>query len=179
MKKKYSTTPLLGVVAAFSFASLAAYANPNAQKTVSTTSTTTTTEANPTRMKNATNEAANLAVQNYVPGGKIIKAGKTEYKIQTPSGGVVEIDLNKKGELEEASGNSVENDVFAPGSGLVTLEAAAKTLKDTGKTPKGEWSLEKEKVNGWVYELESYVNNKKMEYKVSAKDGKLLSEKVD
>lgn len=115
----------------------------------------------------------------YVPEGKLLEAEKNEYKIQTPDGSVVEIEFTRKGELSEASGDLVDKDVFVPGQGLLSLSQAVEAIKEQGKNPVGEWSLEYSMLRGWYYEFEEILNGQKMEYVVSAKDGKILKSKID
>lgn len=115
----------------------------------------------------------------YVPNGKLVKVEKDEVKIQTPKGGVVEVELNLRGELAEASGNMADSDDLIPGKGLLSLRDAVSAAKKAGKAPKGEWSLEYGMINGWYYEFQEYKNGSEFEYLVSAKDGNLLKEKKD
>lgn len=115
----------------------------------------------------------------FVPEGKIVNQDENEFKVQTPNGGVIELEFDRKGELSEASGDSIENDVFVPGKGLLTLAEAKQAISKAGKSPSGEWSLDYSMVRGWYYEFNEFVDGNEVEYTVSAKDGKLLKEKVD
>ncbi len=115
----------------------------------------------------------------FVPNGKLLQSEGKEYKIQTPEGSVVEVELNRKGELDEASGDLAEKDVFVPGQGLLALDQALNAVKEQGKSPSGEWSLEYSMIRGWYYEFNEKLNGQEIEYLVSAKDGKILKEKID
>ena len=113
-----------------------------------------------------------------VPGGKVVAEKAEEVKVQVPNGGIVEVEF-QAGKFEEASGDSVEHDIFIPGQGLLSLKDAVEAMKKAGKTPVGEWSLDNSFLKGWHYEFEGHENGKKMDYIVDAKSGKLLDAKVD
>ena len=115
----------------------------------------------------------------YVPGGKVVQEKAEEVKIQTPAGTIVEVEFDRAGKFEEASGDSVENDVFVPGEGLLSLKDAVDSLKKAGKTPVGDWSLDSSLIRGWHYEFEGFENGKKMDYVLDAKTGKLISSEID
>lgn len=120
------------------------------------------------------------AATKMVPNAKIIKEDGNEFDLQTAKGTVVEVELNRDGTIDEASGDSVAGgDEFAPGAGMMTLAQAAEALRKAGKNPTGDWSFEKSMMHGWMYEFEGMENGKKMEYGISAKDGKLVKEKRD
>lgn len=111
----------------------------------------------------------------YVPGAKVLRDDGYEFKLQTPKGTVVEVELNRDGSLDEASGKSIAaGDVFIPGEGRISLADALSALKKEGKVPRGEWSFEKSMLKGWVYEVEGMEDGKEMEYKIDAKTGKLV-----
>lgn len=114
-----------------------------------------------------------------VPGGKVIQEQTKEVKVQTPEGTLVEVEFEKNGTFEEASGDNVDKDILVPGNNLLPLKDAIASLKKANKTPVGEWSLDQSFVQGWHYEFEGFENNQKMDYVVDAKSGKLLSSKVD
>lgn len=113
-----------------------------------------------------------------IPGGKVVAEKKEEVKIQTPEGSIVEVEY-ERGKFEEASGDNAEKDVLVPGEGLLSLKDAVASLKKSGKTPVGDWSLDKSFIKGWHYEFEGFENNQKMDYIVDAKTGKLLESKID
>lgn len=115
----------------------------------------------------------------FVPGGKIIQEKKDEVKVETPAGSVVEVEFDRKGKFEEASGDSIMNDLFVPGDGLMALKDAVAMTQKQGKTLTGEWSLDKSMMKGWYYKFEGSENGKKMDYLVDAKTGKILESKVD
>lgn len=115
----------------------------------------------------------------FVPKGKIVQEKPDEVKIQTTSGSIVEVEFANNGDFEEASGNSVEQDIFVPPNGLVTLSQAAQAVKSANKPISGKWSLDRSLMNGWHYEFEGYENGNEMEYTVDAKTGKYVSTKVD
>lgn len=114
-------------------------------------------------------------VQKYVPQGKIIQEKNDEVKVQTPNGTIVEIEFKRNGNLEEASGDNVEKDVFIPGEGLLSLKDAHAAMTKAGKTAQGDWSLDDSMLKGWHYEFEGVENGKNMEYTVDAKTGKIDS----
>lgn len=115
----------------------------------------------------------------YVPGGSVLEERGEEVRIKTTSGSVVEVEFDRSGKLEEASGNSVEKDNFVPGQDLLPLTDALKKITQEGKKPIGEWSLDQSLLRGWYFEMEGYENGKKFEYIVDAKSGKLLDSKMD
>lgn len=115
----------------------------------------------------------------FVPGGKIVQEKAEEVKVQTPAGSVVEVEFDRGGKFEEASGDSVDNDIFVPGNGILSLKDAVAALKKDGKSPVGEWSLDDSVLKGWHYEFEGFENGKKMDYVVDAKTGKLTDSKAD
>lgn len=117
--------------------------------------------------------------QQFIPKGKLVQQEKDEVKMQTEKGSIVEVEFEANGDFEEASGNSVENDVFNPPHGLVSLANAVASAKKAGKTLSGKWSLDKSMINGWHYEFEGYENGNEMEYIVDAKTGSYVSGKID
>lgn len=118
--------------------------------------------------------------KTVVPGGSVVKHEKNDYDIETPGKTIVEVELTKDGAIDEASGDASHNgDVFVPGDGRISLTEAVEALKKAGKTPTGDWSFEKKLTGGWVYEFDGTDKDQRMEYEVSAKDGKILSEKKD
>jgi uncharacterized membrane protein YkoI len=115
-----------------------------------------------------------------VPESKITKEDGNEFDLMTAKQTVIEVELNKDGTLDEASGNAaLTGDVFVPGNGLMSLSDAIAALQKAGKTPAGDWSIEKSFMNDWIYEFEGTENGKAMEYAVSAKDGKLVKDRRD
>lgn len=116
---------------------------------------------------------------SYIPNGKVVQEKDKEVKVQTQNGTIVEVEFTMTGAFEEASGDSIEQDVFVPGDGLLSLADAVGALKKAGKTPSGDWSLDKSFVKGWHYEFEGYESGKKMDYVVDAKTGKLLESTID
>lgn len=116
----------------------------------------------------------------FVPGATLAKEDGNDYDFKTSKNTIVEVELNNDGTIDEASGDLAhEGDVFNPGNNHLTLEAAVAALKKAGKTPSGDWSYEKSLLRGWVYEFEGHEKGTKMEYTVSATDGKLLTDKKD
>lgn len=114
-----------------------------------------------------------------VPGGKLLSEKPDEIKIQTPNGGVVEVEFNRNGKLDEASGNSVELDLFIPENGLLSLKDAVIALKKEGKIAVGDWSIDNNMISGWYYEFEGFESGKKMDYTLDAKTGKLVNAEID
>lgn len=115
----------------------------------------------------------------YVPGGKVLSEQIDEVKVQTPMGGVIEVEFNRSGKFDEASGDSVEQDVFAPENGLLSLKDALAALKNAGKTAVGEWSIDHSLLAGWYYKFEGFEAGKKMDYTLDAKTGKLVKTEID
>ena len=115
----------------------------------------------------------------YVPGGKVIQEKKDEVKVQTPNGSIVEIEFKRNGDLEEASGDTVDKDIFVPGEGLLSLKDAYAAMTKAGKAPVGDWSLDKSMMKGWHYEFEGAENGKNMDYVVDAKTGKIVDSQED
>lgn len=115
----------------------------------------------------------------FVPGGTVVEEKAEEVKVKTPTGSVVEVEFTNDGKLEEASGKSVENDLFVPGNNLMNLKEVVAAANKSGKKPVGEWSLENSILNSWHYEFEGYENGKKMDYVFDAKSGKMLESKTD
>lgn len=114
-----------------------------------------------------------------VPGGQVVSESTREYKIQTKNQSIVEIEFETDGSFEEASGNDIEKDVLVMDQGVMGLQDAVKAVKKAGKTPVGEWTLDKSFLHGWYYEFDGVENGKKMEYVLDAKSGKLLSSNID
>lgn len=115
----------------------------------------------------------------YVKEGKVVHEKANEVKVQTKAGTVVEVEFKNDGTLEEASGKALDQDVFEPGNGMISLKDARDSLKKAGKTPVGEWSFENSLTKGWNYEFEGFEDGKKMDYIVDAKNGKLIESRID
>lgn len=114
----------------------------------------------------------------YVPGGKVLSQKADEVKVQSPNGSVVEVEF-KSGKFDEASGNAVDQDIFVPETGMLSLKDAVAALKKEGKVAVGEWSIDNNIIKGWHYEFEGFEQGKKMDYVVDAKTGKLLNAEID
>jgi uncharacterized membrane protein YkoI len=114
-----------------------------------------------------------------VPGGTVAREKTKEVKVKTPQETIVEVEFHSDGTLDEASGDHVEKDVFVPNEGLLSLKSAVDELVKQGKTPSGDWSLEKGFLKGWRYEFEGRENGQKYDYVVDAKTGKLLDSSLD
>lgn len=120
------------------------------------------------------------SLTKLVPESKVVKQDGDEFEVSTAKQTIVEVEFNRDGTVEEASGDAaVAGDVFTPGNNMITLQQAVDSLKKAGKTPKGDWSYKKSFTNGWVYEFEGVENGKDMEYAVSAKDGKIVKDNRD
>ena len=115
----------------------------------------------------------------FVPDGAVQGVDRDEVMIKTKAGGLIEVELTKDGDLEEASGNMVETDTFAPGNGLLPLNEAVASMKKQGKNVSGEWSLDKDFLRDWEYEFEGAENGKQYEYSMNAKTGKLVKSEAD
>lgn len=126
-------------------------------------------------------QAANFEKKalKFVPGGMIQSSDKDEFSIKTKAGSIVEIELDRNGDLDEASGNAANNDVFVPGQGLLSLNEAVKAMAKEGKIVQGEWSLDKDFLRDWEYEFEGMEDGKQYEYSMNAKTGKLIGSEAD
>ena len=120
------------------------------------------------------------AALKFVPGATLVKEDGSDFDLKTSKNTIVEVELNNDGTIDEASGDLAhEGDVFTPGNSHLNLDAAVAALQKAGKTPSGDWSYEKSLLRGWVYEFEGHENGVKMEYTISATNGKLLTDKKD
>ncbi|WP_413584547.1 PepSY domain-containing protein [Bdellovibrio sp. HCB274] len=120
------------------------------------------------------------SLTKIVPAGNIVKQDGHEYKLTTAKNTLMEVEFNRDGTIDEASGDAAgAGDVLVPGEGRKTLEEVIKSLSVAGKKASGDWSFKKSYMHGWVYEVEGFEEGKKMEYLVSAKDGSLIKEKKD
>ncbi len=115
----------------------------------------------------------------YVPGGQVVQQKSDEIVVKDPKGNLIEIEFTISGTLEEASGNSVTEDTFEPGEGMLSLSEIVSKLKAGGKSLSGEWSYEHGFVSGWYYEVQEFVNGREIEYLVSAKTGEIISTQQD
>lgn len=125
--------------------------------------------------------AANLGAEamKLVPESKVLQEKGREVKLQTSKGGIIEIEFDRKGALTEASGENVEMDVFNAPAPMLSLKDAVAAAQKAGKTPAGEWSLEKGTFTGWAYEFKGFENGKEMEYVIDAKSGELKKQSKD
>ncbi|GEM_PF-1627388 len=120
------------------------------------------------------------SLTKLVPESKVVKKDGDEYEVMTPKNTIVEVEFNRDGSVDEASGDAAAvGDAFVPGNGMISLAEAIESLKKSGKTAAGDWSYKKSFTNGWVYEFEGLENGKDMEYQVSAKDGSLVKDRRD
>ncbi|WP_413574889.1 hypothetical protein ACLVWU_11645 [Bdellovibrio sp. HCB290] len=120
------------------------------------------------------------SLTKIVPAGNIVRQDGHEYKLTTSKNTLMEVEFNRDGSIDEASGDAAgAGDVLVPGEGRKTLEEVVKSLNVAGKKPSGDWSFKKSFIHGWIYEVEGFEGGKKMEYLVSAKDGSLIKEKQD
>ena len=115
----------------------------------------------------------------FVPGGSVVELKKDEVKVKTPAGSLVEIEFDRKGELEEASGDAIENDIFVPGKSYKNLSEISKTLKDQGYQLTGDWSYESSFMKDWHYEVDAFKDGQNLEIEVDAKSGKMTKSKVE
>lgn len=117
---------------------------------------------------------------DLVPSGIVTFENKEEKIYKTPKGTLVTIEFDDLGFLEDVSGKAADGgDIFTPEDGSISLASAVASLKKSGKKPSGEWTYEKIFIHGWVYEFEGNENQKKMEYKIKASTGELISSSVD
>lgn len=114
-----------------------------------------------------------------VPGGMIEIQEKDEVKVKTSQGTFIEVEFNRDGTLDEASGDLAQKDSFVPANNLLSLNDAVRAMEKEGKKVEGEWSLDKGFLKDWEYEFEGVENGKKVEYVLNAKTGKLLDTKRD
>lgn len=130
--------------------------------------------------KKASETQLKESLTKLIPQSKVVKKDGDEYEVMTPKNTVVEVELNRDGTVDKASGDAaVGGDTFVPGSGMISLADAVESLKKSGKSAAGDWSYKKSFTNGWVYEFEGLENGKEMEYQVSAKDGSLVKDRRD
>lgn len=123
----------------------------------------------------AIGKATEELVKSMVPQGKIISMKKNDFIVKTPAGTQIELEFERDGSLDEASGeNLTKGDLLEPGQGLINLGSAVQTVELQGHKVAGEWSLEKDSKLGWIYEFEGVRGNQEMEYTVDAKKGQLL-----
>ena len=117
---------------------------------------------------NTDSDAKNkAALSNVIPNSKIIEQDGSEFDVVTEGKTVVEVEFDREGKIEEASGDAAEaGDSLNPGQGLISLSKAVEALKKSGKSTVGEWSLEKSFTRGWIYEFEGrIVTRLKMRHK--------------
>lgn len=127
----------------------------------------------------ATARAETVDITSIVPNGEVIQEKEREFKVRTKAGTVVEVEFERNGEFEEASGKAPDKDVLNPGKGLITLSKAYDSLKATGKNATGDWTLEKSFIKGWVYEFEGFEAGKEVDYLINAENGKFLETRID
>lgn len=121
-----------------------------------------------------------VQASELVPQGVLTSQTPTKKSFKTPAGSLVTVEYDDLGRIEDASGKAIDNgDVFTPGEGNLDLKGAVAGLKKAGKIPTGEWTYEKAFVYGWVYEIEGRENGQKMEYKIKATTGELISATAD
>lgn len=120
-----------------------------------------------------------VSALKYVPGGAVVELKKDEVKVKTPTGSIVEIEFNRNGELDEASGDAIESDVFIPGNNYKNLSEISKMLKDQGYQLTGDWSYESSFMKSWHYEVDALKDGQSLELEVDAKTGKMTKSKID
>ncbi|MBY0516785.1 MAG: PepSY domain-containing protein [Bacteriovoracaceae bacterium] len=115
-----------------------------------------------------------------VPQSTIAGKTKTEIKLKTKAGTIVEIGIDDEGEMEEASGSLADKgDEFEPGDKSLSLKAVVEILKKEGKKLQGEWTYEENEEGDWVYDFEGIEKNKDVDYIVNATTGKILKTELD
>lgn len=114
-----------------------------------------------------------------VPGGTVEHTKGDEATVKTTAGTFIEIEFNRDGSLDEASGDMATKDNIVPGNGLLSLKDAVSSLEKNGKKAEGEWSLDKDFMREWEYEFEGFENNQKFEYVINAKTGEFLKSEKD
>lgn len=115
----------------------------------------------------------------FVPGGTVVENKKDEVKVRSPQGGIVELEFKRNGELDEASGDMIESDSFAPGKDYLPLDRIAAALKEEGHQLRGDWSYDKSFMKDWRYEIDTTQNNEQLELVVDAKTAKILDKRID
>lgn len=115
----------------------------------------------------------------YVPGGTVVEVKKDEVKVKTPKGSIVEVEFSRSGELDEASGDMIENDVFVPGNNQKALAEIANEIKAQGYQAKGDWSYDDSFMKGWHYEVDAFKDGKEYEVLLDAKTGKITKAEID
>jgi hypothetical protein len=123
----------------------------------------------------ALSKATEELVKSMVPHGQISQKIGQDFFVKTKAGTKVTIEFDRTGILDEASGlNLGKGDIFEPGNGLLALESVAKALQHKGHHILGEWRLEKDSKQGWVYELAGLKEEETVNYIVNAKSSKLI-----
>jgi len=74
-----------------------------------------------------------------VPGGTVERTEGDEATVKTTAGTLMEIEFNRDGTLDEASGDMATKDNLVPGNGLLPLKDAVAALEKNGKKAEGEW----------------------------------------
>ena len=116
----------------------------------------------------ALSKATEELVKSMVPHGQISQKVGQDFFVKTKAGTKVTIEFDRTGILDEASGlNLGKGDIFEPSNGLVALE-------HKGHHILGEWRLEKDSRQGWVYELAGLKEEENVNYIVNAKSSKLI-----
>lgn len=120
------------------------------------------------------------AALKYVPGGVVVQTKKNEVKVKTPKGSIVEIEFDRSGELDDASGDAIENDVFIPGNSKhKKLDEIAAIVKEQGYELKGDWSYDKSIFKGWHYEVDAFKDNQEVELTLDAESGKIVETEIN
>ena len=109
----------------------------------------------------ALSKATEELVKSMVPHGQISQKIGQDFSVKTKAGTKVTIEFDRAG-------------IFEPGNGLLALESVAKALEHKGHHILGEWGLEKDSKQGWVYELAGLKEEETVNYIVNAKSSQLI-----
>lgn len=118
------------------------------------------------------------AALKMVPNGTVVSESHDEVKIKGANG-IIEVEFEKDGDFEEASGKNALLDEFVPGDKSLPLKEVVEKLTKEGITLTGEWSYEHSLLKGWYYELDGVQGGVNKEFTVDAKTGKILKAEID
>jgi hypothetical protein len=112
---------------------------------------------------------------SMVPKGEFMERGLREITVKTQAGTKIKIDFLRQGQFKKASGlNLNRGDEFEPGQGLLSLGSVAQSLALRGHQVRGEWNLEKDQQDEWLYELVEEAVGEKTYHFIHARNGKLM-----
>jgi len=124
----------------------------------------------------AISKATEELVKGMVPHGEIGQKIGQDYLVKTNAGTKVTVEFDYTGLFDEASGlNLGKGDIFEPGNGLMALESVAKSLQNQGHHILGEWRLEKDSKQGWIYQISGLQDEENRNFFINARSSQLIS----